>query len=96
MFAGKGSRMTTEVNINSVDILDVNLDLKTGLYKPYKKPNQSPLYVHSLSNHPKKVLENIPLAVNQRLNRISSNDIVFDEAAPDFQKALTKVLIHTN
>ena len=86
MFAGRGSRITTEVNINSVDILDVNLDLKMGLYKPYKKPNQTPLYVHSLSNNPKKFLENIPLAINQRLNRISSNEIVFNEALQNIKK----------
>ena len=87
---GEGLRITTEANIHSVDFLDVNLDLRTGLYKPFKKPNQTPLYVHRLSNHPRKVLENIPLAVNQRLNKISSNETVFNEAVPDFQEALEK------
>merc|ERR1712177_202308 len=76
--------------MHSVDFLDVNLDLKTGLYKPCKKPNHTPLYVHSLSNHPKKVLDNIPLAVNKRLCKISSNERVFKEAAPEYQEALNK------
>ena len=77
--------ITTEANF-----LDVNLDLKTRLYKPYMKPNSTPLYVHSLSNHPKKILQNVPLAVNERLNRISSNQAVFSEAAPVYQEALYK------
>ena len=64
VFMGEGLRITTEANIHSVDFLDVNLDLRTGLYKRFKKPNQTPLYVHRLSNHPRKVLENIPHAVN--------------------------------
>ena len=54
------------------------------------KPNDVPLYVHSQSNHPKKVLENIPLAVNERLNRISANKSVFDAASPPYQEALRK------
>ena len=54
------------------------------------KPNQTPLYVHNLSNHPRKILENIPLSVNNRLSRISSNREVFNEAAPEFQEALDK------
>ena len=73
-----------------MDFLDVNLDLKTGLHKPFVKPNQTPLYVHSLSNHPKHILENIPKAVNERLSKLSSNQAVFDEAAPVFQEALSK------
>ena len=73
-----------------VDFLDVNLDLKTGLHKPFVKPNQTPLYVHNLSNHPKHILENIPKAVNERLSKLSSNQAVFDEAAPVFQEALSK------
>ena len=85
MFQGEGLRITTEANIHSVDFLDVNFDLQT-----YTKPNQTPLYVHSSSNHPKKILENIPLAVNERLNRISSNQTVFNEAVPPFQEALAR------
>ena len=85
VFQGEGLRITTEANIHSVDFLDVNFDLQT-----YTKPNQTPLYVHSSSNHPKKILENIPLAVNERLNRISSNQTVFNKAVPPFQEALTR------
>ena len=77
-------------NIHSVNFLDVNLDLSSGEFKVYMKPNDTPLYVHSQSNHPKKVLDNIPLAVNDRLNRISANKNVFDAATPPFQEALIK------
>ena len=41
-------------NIHSVNFLDVNLDLSSGEFKVYMKPNDTPLYVHSQSNHPKK------------------------------------------
>ena len=90
VFKEEGLRITVIANIQSVNFLDVNLDLSNGLFKPFMKPNDVPLYVHSQSNHPKKVLENIPLAVNERLNRISANQEVFDAAAPPYQEALRK------
>ena len=78
VFHEEGLRITIEANIHSVDFLNVNLDLKTGLHKPFLKPNQTPLYVHHLSNHPKQIKENIPKAVNDRLSKLSSNGVVFD------------------
>ena len=42
------------------------------------------------SNHPPSILKNIPLGVNNRLSRISSNDTVFNMAAPLYQAALDK------
>ena len=90
LFEDEGLRITVIANIHSVNFLDVNLDLSNGEFKPYMKPNDIPLYVHTQSNHPKKILENIPLAVNERLNRISSNRSVFDAASPPYQEALQK------
>ena len=54
------------------------------------KENDTPTYVHCGSNHPPSVLRNIPLGVNNRLNRISSSKAVFDLAAPVYQEALNK------
>ena len=90
VFEDEGLRITVIANTHSVNFLDVNLDLSNGEFKPYMKPNDTPLYVHSQSNHPKKVLDNIPSAVNDRLSRISSNKSVFDVASPPYQEALRK------
>ena len=73
VFDGEGLKITVSTNKHTVDFLDVTLDLRSGEFRPYMKPNDTPLYVHSQSNHPRKVLENIPLAVNDRLSRISAN-----------------------
>ena len=54
------------------------------------KENESPIYVHRNSNHPKKILENIPKSVNLRLSKISSNKRVFDAAKGPYQEALNK------
>ena len=52
------------------------------------KPNNKILYVHRQSNHPPALLKNIPENINKRLTSISSNQKVFDEAIPPYQKAL--------
>ena len=39
-------KITIEGNKKNVDFLDITMDLKTGEYKPYMKPNNTPLYVH--------------------------------------------------
>ena len=90
IFARNNLKITVEANKKVVNFLDVTLDLNTGKFKPYTKPLSTPLYVHSQSNHPPKILENIPEAINRRLSSISSDQDVFNEAAPPYQEALRK------
>ena len=52
IFADQGLKITISVNQTRVDYLDVSLDLETGLYGPYRKPGDRPLYVSAHSNHP--------------------------------------------
>ena len=74
--------------VKSVNFLDITIDLRTGIHKPYMKPNNSPLYVHKDSNHPPSIVKNIPESINRRLSTISSNKPSFDESAPEYQTAL--------
>ena len=83
-----GLNITLETNVKSVNFLDINLDLQTGIYKPYIKPNDKPVYVHQLSNHPPGILQNIPYSVNRRLSTISKNEEVFKKATPLYQESL--------
>ena len=77
------------VNGKSVNFLDINFNLETQKYKPFMKPNDKPLYVHNQSNHPPKIKKNIPLSVEKRLCKISSNSKVFSDACPPYQEALS-------
>ena len=80
--------ITSNVNHKQVDYLDVNLDLSSGLFKPYKKENDCPIYIHKHSNHPPTIIKNIPESVNRRLCSISSNAAVFREETTEYQTAL--------
>ena len=88
LFKGHGLRITIETSCTNVDFLDVSLDLTNGSFCPYKKPNSKPLYVHTLSNHPKNVIKQIPLSINNRLKKISSSKESFDAAKGEYQQAL--------
>ena len=55
MFENLDLKVTIEANSEVVNFLDVTFDLRTGLYKPYMKENDTPLYVNTKSNHPPTV-----------------------------------------
>ena len=76
--------------MKQVDFLDANLNMKTREYKPFKKENSETQYVHKDSNHWSKTIESIEKGVNIRLNKLSSNQKVFEEEIPDYQRALQK------
>lgn len=88
VFADNDLKITIEANAKCVDFLDITMDLRTGIYKPFMKPNNKPLYVHKQSNHPPNIIRNIPESINRRLSSISSNEATFNEAAPEYQSAL--------
>ena len=90
IFRNFGLEITIQANKKKVQFLDVYLDLEKGEYGPYLKPNDHPVYVHAGSNHPPKVLENIPKGINRRLSRISATKEIFEAAAPVYQAALEK------
>ena len=90
IFREQNLSITIEANKKIVNFLDVTLDLNSGIYKPYMKPNNTPLYINKDSNHPPSIIKNIPAAVNKRLCNISANERVFKEAIPPYQNALNK------
>jgi hypothetical protein len=90
IFAKHGLSITAEANLKTVDFLDVVFDLENESYRPYIKPSNTPSYVHSQSNHPPSVTRNIPAGVNKRLSSISSDEKMFETAAPIYREALAK------
>ena len=58
------------VNKSSVDFLDINLDLNSGVYKPCMKENNSPMYVKQRNNLP-SIVKNIRGVSKRRLSIFS-------------------------
>ena len=88
IFKKYGLRITVETALVKTDFLDVVLDLSTGAFWPYRKPNDTPLYVNAQSNHPPQVIKNLPKMIGKRLSSISCNQERFDQAKPEYQEAL--------
>ena len=90
IFKRHGLNITVETGLKVVDYLDVEFDLRNNLYKPYRKPDNEPLYVNKNSNHPPSVLKQIPKGIARRLSEISSSEEIFKQTAPMYEAALRK------
>ena len=77
-------RITVEANKTVVDFLDITLNLRTGAYKPYKKPNDPINYIHCESNHPPSIIQNLPKGIGIRLSTNASSKEIFQEAAKPY------------
>ena len=68
-----------------MNYLDVTLDLKTENFRPHRKPDNTPTFIHAYSNHPpppSAILKQIPKSVGQRVSSRSSSKDEFDKTAP--------------
>ena len=90
IFKRNSLQITIEANKKVVNFLDITLDLRTEIYKPYKKPNSNLTYVHKQSNHPPSIIRNLPKSINKRLSINSKNAQMFNEACPANTEALKK------
>ena len=70
------------------DFLDVELNLNTGKFKPFRKPNDHPIYINSKSNHPKIIIKQLPKMIAHRISTLSSDKETFDNEIGLYEKAL--------
>ena len=75
--------ITIKIGLHIVDFLDVQLNRKTNTHKPYRKPNNDPIYINCNSNHPSNVLKELPQSNEKGISDLSSNENI-----PTYDKAL--------
>ena len=88
LFKNEGLGITINTNLIETDFLDVTINLTTGKFFPYRKPNNIPLYINVKSNHPPSIIKDIPKMINKRLSDLSCNKEEFDKAKPLYEKSL--------
>ena len=64
-------KITAEVNLNIVKFLDVTFDMNNAKHKPYRKPNDDPLYINRHSNHPPSITRQLPTAISTNASHFS-------------------------
>ena len=78
------------MKLTKVDFLDVSTNLIDDSFNPFRKPNETPIYIHKLSNHPPYIAKNIPNVIGKRINQLSSNKQIFNNSKHDYEVALRK------
>ncbi len=71
-----------------VNFLDVTFDLNNENFKPYRKPNDDPLYINRHSKHPPSIIKQLPTLINKCILALSADEQTFHESAPIYQNAL--------
>lgn len=90
IFKNHGLDITIECNMTQVNYLDVTLDLVDSSYRPYHKPDNETNYIHKNSNHPPNIIKQIPISIETRISKLSSNENIFKEAVPYYEAALQR------
>ena len=60
--------ITCETNLKAINFLDVTLNVTTGKYQPYNKPDNNHLYINILSN------------ISERINTLSADERTFNKS----------------
>ena len=77
LFKDSGFLIDIKTNLKIVNFLDITFNLKNGTFKPYKKPNNSLLYIKKSSNHLPQIIKQLPKIISDRLSKNSSNEELF-------------------
>ena len=81
---------TCETNLKAVNFLDVILNLTTGKYQHYNKPDNNSLYINILSNHPPNIIKNLPENISKRINTLSADETTFSKSKDLYNNALAE------
>ena len=90
IFRKNNLSIIVKCNLKTVDYLDVTINLSGDSYKSFHKPNSEINYIHRESNHPPSIIKQLPLSVESRLSKLSSDKNVFIQAASVYQEALKR------
>ena len=88
LFKSKGLSITIDTNLIETDILDVSFNLEMDKFFPYRRPNNTPLNIHSESNHPPSITKQLPSMTNRHISNLSCNGNEFNEGKPLYETAL--------
>ena len=88
LFKSEGLSITIDTNVTETDFLDVSCNLEMDKFFPYSKPNNTPLYIHSESNHPPSVIKQLSSMTSKRISNLSCNEHEFNKAKPLYKSAM--------
>ena len=69
IFKDVGFSIDIENDTKVVEFLDITFNLNSGIYKRYKKANNTLLYVNKCSTHRSQIINQILRTIDERLSR---------------------------
>ena len=94
LFNDNGLKITICMNLVQVDFLDITMNLENDKFWPYRKPNNEPLYINKLSNHPPNILKELPSMIEKRISELSCDVNEFEKCKPLYEEALARSGFH--
>ena len=58
----------------------MTFNLQNNSYKPYRKPDHLPVYIHKHSSHPATILDELPNSIAKRISDLFSGKNIFHDA----------------
>ena len=71
-----------------IDFLDVTFNLATKKYFPFRKANNTPLYINVFPSHPPTIIKQLPKMITKRISDSSCNKEEFDKIKSVYESAL--------
>ena len=71
IFKNCGYSITSKTNLKRGDYLNVKSDLQNNSYKPYRKPDKLPVYIHKHSNHPQTIRNELLKSIAKTISDLS-------------------------
>ena len=68
----------------------MTFDLQNNSCKPYRKPDNLPVYIHKHLNYPPTILNELPKSIAKRISDLSLSGNTFHGAIPVYKEALQK------
>ncbi|XP_052826861.1 putative uncharacterized protein DDB_G0282133 [Octopus bimaculoides] len=85
-----GLAISIENEHTSINYLDANCNLATGLHEPYIKPNTNLKYINASSNHPLFLKRGLAHSISNRISCLSSSQAIFNKHKETYNIALHK------
>ena len=91
LFKDEGLSIAIDTNLIETDFLDVFFDLNTGKYFPFNKANNTTLHIHSKSNQPPSIINQLPSITNKCISNLSCHKTEFKKLRLRTKRHLTIV-----
>ena len=85
-----GLSIVVDTNLKAVNFLDVTFNLDKNICKPYRNPNNSPIYINKNTNHPPNILNQLPKSIAKLISETSSSEEMFNKLIKIYSKSLKK------